>query len=188
MSRIRFAKMHGAGNDLVIIDCLGGDPVADWAAFARFALDRRLGVGGDQLLLVQPSRDCLRVLAGAVATLRVNAAAMGRAAADPMLLATDLADHLVSRGVAFREAHGIVGRVVAHAIAQKTSLAELSRAALREFHPALDLEPAEFFSVERSLEARRAFGAPSRARVQAAVAEARAELARTREALAREKP
>ena len=49
--------MHGAGNDFVVIDCLAGDPVADWTAFARFALDRRLGVGGDQLLLVRPSRE-----------------------------------------------------------------------------------------------------------------------------------
>lgn len=57
MSRIPFAKMHGAGNDFVVIDCLAGDPVADWTAFARFALDRRLGVGGDQLLLVRPSRE-----------------------------------------------------------------------------------------------------------------------------------
>jgi len=55
--RIPFSKMHGAGNDLVIVDCLAGDPVSDWAAFARFALDRRLGVGGDQLLLVRPSRE-----------------------------------------------------------------------------------------------------------------------------------
>ncbi|HKC51212.1 MAG TPA: diaminopimelate epimerase [Myxococcota bacterium] len=55
--RIPFAKMHGAGNDLVIVDCLAGDPVADWGAFARFALDRRLGIGGDQLLLVRPSRE-----------------------------------------------------------------------------------------------------------------------------------
>ncbi len=54
--RVPFAKMHGAGNDLVVIDCLDGDPVEDWAAFARYALDRHLGVGGDQLLLVQPSR------------------------------------------------------------------------------------------------------------------------------------
>ena len=53
--RIPFAKMHGTGNDLVVIDCLEGDPVDDWEAFARFALDRHLGVGGDQLLLVQPS-------------------------------------------------------------------------------------------------------------------------------------
>jgi diaminopimelate epimerase len=57
VSRIPFAKMHGAGNDFVVIDCLAGDPVNDWAAFARFALDRRLGVGGDQLLLVRPSRE-----------------------------------------------------------------------------------------------------------------------------------
>ena len=53
--RIPFAKMHGAGNDLVIVSCLDGDPAEDLEAFARFALDRRLGVGGDQLLLVQPS-------------------------------------------------------------------------------------------------------------------------------------
>jgi diaminopimelate epimerase len=57
VTKIRFAKMHGAGNDLVLIDCLAGDPVSDWTAFARFVLDRRLGVGGDQLLLVRPSRD-----------------------------------------------------------------------------------------------------------------------------------
>ena len=55
--KIPFAKMHGAGNDLVIVNCLEGDPVADWSAFARFALDRRLGIGGDQLLLVRPSRE-----------------------------------------------------------------------------------------------------------------------------------
>jgi diaminopimelate epimerase len=54
---IPFAKMHGAGNDLVVIDCLSGDPVEDWSRFARFALDRRLGIGGDQLLLVKPSRE-----------------------------------------------------------------------------------------------------------------------------------
>jgi len=55
--KIPFSKMHGAGNDLIVIDCLAGDPVEDWEAFARFALDRRLGIGGDQLLLVQPSRE-----------------------------------------------------------------------------------------------------------------------------------
>jgi diaminopimelate epimerase len=54
---IPFAKMHGAGNDLVVVDCLAGDPVSDWSAFARFALDRRFGIGGDQLLLVRPSRE-----------------------------------------------------------------------------------------------------------------------------------
>ncbi|MEE9280033.1 MAG: diaminopimelate epimerase [Myxococcota bacterium] len=49
--------MHGAGNDFVVIDCTDGDPLVDWEAFARFALDRRFGIGGDQLLLVKPSRE-----------------------------------------------------------------------------------------------------------------------------------
>ena len=55
--KLAFSKMHGAGNDLVVVNCLDGDPVKDWEAFARFALDRRLGVGGDQLLLVKPSSE-----------------------------------------------------------------------------------------------------------------------------------
>jgi diaminopimelate epimerase len=55
--RIPFAKMHGAGNDFVVINCLQADPVDDWETFARLALDRHFGVGGDQLLLVQPSRE-----------------------------------------------------------------------------------------------------------------------------------
>jgi diaminopimelate epimerase len=57
VTRVRFSKMHGAGNDVVVVDCMQGSPVADWSAFARFALDRRRGIGGDQLLLVQPARD-----------------------------------------------------------------------------------------------------------------------------------
>jgi len=55
--RVPFSKMHGAGNDFVVVSCLDGEPVEDWAAFARFALDRHFGVGADQLLLVLPSRE-----------------------------------------------------------------------------------------------------------------------------------
>jgi argininosuccinate lyase len=125
---------------------------------------------------VETARQCLEVMAGAIATLRVNAAAMARAASDPMLLATDLAEHLVREGVPFREAHQVVGGVVAHALERGVSLAELSRAELVRFHPALDVEPAQFFSAARALEERRAIGGPSRAEVERAVADARAEL------------
>jgi argininosuccinate lyase len=132
---------------------------------------------------VETARTSLELLAGAIASLRVDAAAMACAAADPMLLATDLADHLVQEGVPFREAHGIVGRVVASALERGATLAELSRAELARFHPALDLEPGEFFSVQRSLEARRAPGSPSRAAVERALAEVQAELAALRSEL-----
>jgi diaminopimelate epimerase len=53
--KVPFSKLHGAGNDVVLIDCLEGDPLGDWPAFARFALDRHRGVGGDQLLLLRRS-------------------------------------------------------------------------------------------------------------------------------------
>ncbi len=132
---------------------------------------------------VETAGDCLRLLAAAVHTLRVRADAMGRAASDPMLVATDLADHLVLAGVPFREAHGIVGKVVAHAIETGIALDSVSRADLQAFHPALDFEPAAFFSAERSLEARTSTGAPARAQVERAIAAARQQLAATRSEL-----
>jgi len=55
MSRVRFSKMHGAGNDFVVVNCRAVEPTPNGPEFARFALDRHLGVGGDQLLLVFPS-------------------------------------------------------------------------------------------------------------------------------------
>jgi argininosuccinate lyase len=125
---------------------------------------------------VDTTRACLEVLAAAIKTLRVNTAGMERAAGDPMLIATDLADQLVLSGVPFREAHGVVSSVVAHSLAAGVELSALSRETLRSFHPALDVDPAEFFRVERSLEARREPGAPSRPRVLEAIESARAEL------------
>ena len=125
---------------------------------------------------VDTTRTCLEVLAASIKTLRVNTASMERAASDPMLIATDLADQLVLSGVPFREAHGVVSSVVAHSLAAGVELSALSRETLRSFHPALDVDPAEFFRVERSLEARREPGAPSRLRVLEAIESARAEL------------
>ena len=114
---------------------------------------------------VDTARACLEVLAGRDREPARERGAPWRARPrDPMLIATDLADHLVLRGVPFREAHGIVGGVVAHALDEGVSLAALSRATLLSFHPALDIDPAAFFRVERSLEARAGASARRRAR------------------------
>ncbi len=122
----------------------------------------------------------LGVLAGTLRTLRVDPVRMRAAAADPMLLATDLAEHLVEQGVPFREAHEIIGRIVAHSVETGLSLDALSRETLRQFHPRLDLDPASFFTAERSIEARTLPGGPARQNVKAALAEAAAELEATR--------
>ena len=125
---------------------------------------------------VETVQGSLIVLAGALRTLRVDREAMARAAADPMLLATDLAEHLVLARVPFREAHEIVGRIVAHSIETGTPLSALGRDALTGFHESLDVDPETFFSAERSVEARDLVGGPARKAVDFALRDARARL------------
>ena len=60
------------------------------------------------------------------------------AAADGLLLATDVADLLVERGVPFRRAHEIVGGLVRHCLATGTALRDLDAATLRRHSPLLD--------------------------------------------------
>ncbi|MCG8591398.1 MAG: argininosuccinate lyase [Proteobacteria bacterium] len=121
--------------------------------------------------------DCLDVTAGALATLRVGVDRMRSAAADPMLLATDLAEVLVQEGVAFREAHEAVGRIVGHCVEKDVDLSALSREDLRAFHPAFPAGADQLLDVERSLEARALPGGTARETVAAALAAARERLA-----------
>ena len=126
-------------------------------------------------------RDSLEVMAGALATLRVDVARMREAASDPLLLATDLAEALVRAGVPFREAHEAVGRIVQHCVSKQLDLRGLSRADLCAFHPAFPAAAHELVDLERALEGRALPGGTARARVEAALGraetEARAELA-----------
>lgn len=130
----------------------------------------------------------LRVMAGAVSTLAVHAERMAQAAADPMLLATDLAEALVREGAPFREAHEAVGRAVAHCIEAGRALDTLSLKELRAFHPAFTSDAASLLNLERALEARALPGGPARVRVGEALAAARTDLEKERAALAAAKP
>jgi len=80
------------------------------------------------------------------------------AASDPMLLATDLADYLVKRGVPFRHAHELVGKAVAEAIRTATPLDRLD---LSVIDPAYGPDAKDIFSLDRALAARTNPGAPS---------------------------
>ncbi len=95
------------------------------------------------------------------------------AASDPMLLATDLADYLVKKGVPFRHAHELVGKAVAESIRTATPLDELD---LTKIDDAYGPDAAEVFSLARALESRTNPGAPSVANVKAEVARWKAAL------------
>lgn len=80
------------------------------------------------------------------------------AASDPMLLATDLADYLVKKGIPFRHAHDLVGKAVAEAVRTNTPLDQLD---LGTIDPAYGPDANEVFSLEHALTARTNPGAPS---------------------------
>ncbi len=99
------------------------------------------------------------------------------AVSDPLLLATDLADHLVRAGVPFREAHEVVGRLVGEASRQKTPLDELPVATFAAASEHFAGGVAAIFDIPVALAARRAPGAPSPENVAARLAHWRGRLA-----------
>jgi argininosuccinate lyase len=111
-----------------------------------------------------------------VAGLRFNGPALAAAVADESLLATDLADELVRRGVPFREAHGLVGRVLRKAEAAGVSVSGLADADLAEVHPTFVHGGRPHLTAERSVEARAVAGGTARAAVLAQIEQARTTL------------
>jgi argininosuccinate lyase len=110
-------------------------------------------------------RASTRVLAAMLRHTRVNRATCAAAAADPALLATDLADYLVRGGVPFREAHHAVGKLVASAERAATSLEDLPFAQYREAHPRFRRDVYALFQLDRALSRRQAVGSPGPAAV-----------------------
>lgn len=117
----------------------------------------------------------LPITAGVIETLEVNPDAM-RAALDDGLLATDLADYLVKKGLPFRQAHHIVGQAVLLAERQDVGLSALSLGALQELCPAFDVDVTDVLSFEGSVEARDVIGGTARSAVEEQIRRARAAL------------
>jgi argininosuccinate lyase len=115
----------------------------------------------------------LPVAAGAIATARFDHERM-RAALDDGMLATDVADYLVARGVPFREAHHVVGALVRAAEARGITLSALPFDTYHAIHPAFDEDTLDVFDFARSAAARSVPGGTAPAAVQAQIEQARA--------------
>ncbi len=99
----------------------------------------------------------VRIFTGVLETLKVNAEAM-LSAIDPALYATDLADYLVRKGVPFRKAHEIVGRIIAFADQRGVSLGSLSTNDLQRFSDLFADDVQDLFDPLASIEKRNLFG------------------------------
>jgi argininosuccinate lyase len=118
--------------------------------------------------------DTLRVVLPALAGALAGAAFLPekiQARLDPGLLATDLADVLVARGMPFRESHDVVGAVVLAAERAGVPFTELSPETLSGIHPLLDSDALAELSWEGSVERRAAPGGTARAAVEAQLRE-----------------
>jgi argininosuccinate lyase len=102
---------------------------------------------------VDTLRDTLTALIGLVPAIEAKPENMRRAARGGFATATDLADYLVRSGVAFRDAHDIVGRTVSYAIEQEKELDELSLEELKQFHQGIQQDVFDVLTLEGSVSA-----------------------------------
>jgi argininosuccinate lyase len=103
---------------------------------------------------------CADVLAGTLGGMTFNRERCAAAVRDPALLATDLADYLVLKGVPFRDAHHAVGGVVRLAETNNVAIDHLSTSDVQQVHAAFDADWVDIFDLKRALSKRERTGMP----------------------------
>jgi len=125
---------------------------------------------------VETLSQVLGIMSRFVSRLKFNGEKMRRAADDPFVTATDLADHLVRQGVPFRQAHAQVGRLVRHLERKNLGIGDIGEAELAEFCPRIKPGVKRELTLEASVSARVSPGGTSPARVASELEKALKEL------------
>ena len=108
-------------------------------------------------------KGCLALFTGMVSTMKFNKERMAASAMNGFTNATDAADYLVIKGVPFRDAHGIVGRLVLYCIDNNKSLLDMTLEEYKAISPVFEEDIYEAISLETCVEKRMTIGAPSQA-------------------------
>jgi len=115
--------------------------------------------------------DMLAVATGALTTTKFNAERLRAAAANPVLLATEAADYLVHKGIPFRQAHDIVGKVLRQAEKQNIAWTSLPLETLKEISPAFEADFAATLSLDAALATKKVPGGTAPESVRAAISD-----------------
>jgi len=122
--------------------------------------------------------DTLNIFTEMVSKLIVFPKNMEAAALKGYSTATDLADYLVKKGMTFREAHGVVAKIVKFAIDQQSDLSGLELKTLQKFSKLIDKDIFKFLTLKGSIQSRSHIGGTSFTRVKAALKQARSNLSK----------
>jgi argininosuccinate lyase len=114
---------------------------------------------------VDTVKACLAMMREVIGGVKTRKDKMLAAAQDGFMNATDLADYLVGRGVPFRVAHGIAGKIVQYCLAQGRRIEEVPLEQLKRFSAKIDRDVYRYLSAEAMVQRRRAVGGTARSNV-----------------------
>jgi argininosuccinate lyase len=119
--------------------------------------------------VIDTIRGCLKVYTAMLPGIKIKTDNMLKAAKLGFITATDLADYLVRKGIAFRDAHEIVGKTVSYCIEQHIDLPDLPIEVLQQFCPIIEEDVFAILSLEGSVKARNHVGATAPNQVKLAI-------------------
>ncbi len=114
-------------------------------------------------------KDCLALFAGMISTMQFNKERMSASARGGFINATDVADYLAGRGIPFRDAHEIVGRIVLDCIEKNIAIEDMALDDLKEFCPVFEEDIYETISPEACVNRRLTTGAPGSEAMEQAI-------------------
>ena len=115
---------------------------------------------------IDTTKGCLALFTGMLKTMKFNSARMEESAKHGFTNATDAADYLVNHGVPFRDAHGIVGRLVLYCIDKGIALDDMSMEEFKAISPVFEEDIYDAISMKTCVEMRNTIGAPGKAAME----------------------
>ena len=115
-------------------------------------------------------KGCIALFTGMIRTMKFQKEVMYRSANHGFTNATDAADYLVNHGVPFRDAHGIVGRIVLYCLDKKISIDQMSLEELKAISPVFEEDIYEAISMETCVNKRLTIGAPGKEAMEKVIA------------------
>lgn len=120
---------------------------------------------------IDTTKGCIALFNGMISTMKFNKEQMLKSAKGGFTNATDAADYLVNKGVAFRDAHGIIGQIVLYCIDKNIALDEMTLDEYKAISSVFEEDIYDAISIETCVKRRQTIGAPSREQMEFSIKE-----------------